>query len=154
MASQTGWSLSRVRTRRLAYLLAGTALASTGFAPEATAVCGVNAAGLVICAANTTTTNTTSLNGGTGTSSDRIQEFNNGSSINAIINNGIVIDGFGLNLLLSNAGGNNQIIVTNDGHHHRSGGRGGVATQRRSAARSSIAAAATSPTPAPAPRCR
>jgi outer membrane autotransporter protein len=113
--NRVGRSLARARARHLAYLLAGTALASVQFAGEAAAACTVTAAGVVTCAANTTTTNTTNLNGAAASSSDRIQEFNNGSNITAAIGNGVVIDGFGLQLLLSNAGGNNTITLTNDG---------------------------------------
>ena len=99
--------------RRLAYLLAGTALASASFTGDAAAVCIVSATGGFACV-NTTTTNTTNLNGAAAASSDRIQNFNNGANITATIFP-VRVDGFGVNLVLSNAGGNNTIGVTNDG---------------------------------------
>ena len=67
----------------------------------------------VSCLADTTTTNTTNLNGASAASSDRIQNFNNGANIFANI--GATVDGFGLNLLLSNAGGANLITALNNG---------------------------------------
>ena len=74
------------RARRLANLLAGTALASMGFAGEARAACTVaaGAPNSVNCLANTTTTNTANLNGATAASSDRIQEFNNGAKFSPV----------------------------------------------------------------------
>ena len=104
----------RRRRPPLAYLLAGTALASASFTPDAAAVCIVSATGGFACV-NTTTTNTTNLNGAAAASSDRIQNFNNGANITATIFPAVRVDGFGLNLVLSNAGGNNTIGVTNDG---------------------------------------
>jgi outer membrane autotransporter protein len=103
--------------RRLAYLLAGTALASAGFTGEAAAACTVatGAPNSVNCLADTTTTNTTNLNAATAASSDRIQNFNNGAGIFANIANPVTVGGFGLNLLLGNAGGNNFIDVVNNG---------------------------------------
>ena len=82
---------------------------------DANAQCAVTVAGSVDCNANTATTNTTNTNGATAASSDRIQEFNNGSNITGTIQAGVTVSDFGLNLLLSNAGGNNTISVTNSG---------------------------------------
>jgi hypothetical protein len=101
--------------RRLAGLLAGTALASVGFAGEAAAACNVTPAGTVSCLANTTTAHGVNANGATAASSDTTQSFNNGSNITGTIGNGVVVDGAGLNLQLSNPGGNNTITATNNG---------------------------------------
>ena len=74
-----------MRTRRLATLLASTALVSAAAlsmsATDASAACTVTAAGTIDCLADTTTTNATNLNGATAASSDRRQEFDNGSNI-------------------------------------------------------------------------
>ncbi len=48
-------------------------------------------------------------------SSDRVQQFNNGSNITGTIANGVTVDGFGLQLRLTNGGGNNTIDFTNGG---------------------------------------
>jgi outer membrane autotransporter protein len=117
MGSQRRWAAAPVRARRLAYLLAGTALASVGFTGNAIATCNVliAASNNVGCASNTTTTNTINLNGVIAASSDRTQEFNNGLTIVGSVGPGVTVDGFGLRLLLSNAGGNNALSLTNSG---------------------------------------
>ena len=77
------------RARRLATLLASTALVSVAAlsmsVTDASAACTVTAAGTVDCLANTTTTNTTNTNGATAASSDKRQEFDNGSNITGTI---------------------------------------------------------------------
>ena len=88
-----------------------------GFTGDAIAACNVviAASNNVDCTSNTTTTNTTNLNGATAASSDRTQEFNNGLTIVGSVSAGITVDGFGLRLLLSNAGGNNPLTIDNHG---------------------------------------
>ena len=68
--------------------------------------------GVVDCLANTTTTNTTNTNGATNPSSDRVQEFNNGANITGTM--AATVDGYGLQLSLTNAGPN-TIDVINSG---------------------------------------
>jgi uncharacterized protein with beta-barrel porin domain len=108
----------RARTRRLASLLASTALVSAALSMsvnDASAACTVTAAGTVDCLANTTTTDTINTNGTTAASIDKRQEFDNGSNITGTVANGVTVNGFGLELALTNAGGNNTITFTNSG---------------------------------------
>lgn len=108
-----GWT----RTR-LASLLGGTALVSVAAlsmtVTGARAACTVSAAGTVDCLAATTTTNTLNTNGATNPSSDKVQEFSNGANITGTIAGAVTVDGFGLQLQLTNVGPN-TIGVTNSG---------------------------------------
>ena len=108
------------RTRRLSCLLAGTALVSVAAlsmaVTDAVAQCTVSTTGIVDCLANTTTTDTINTNGGTPSSSDKRQEFDNGSNITGTIATNVTVDGFGLQLALTNAAPpTNTIDVTNSG---------------------------------------
>ena len=107
------------RARRLSSLLASTALVSVAAlsmsVTDASAACTVTTTGTVDCLANTTTTNTINTNGATAPSSDKLQEFDNGSNITGTIANGVTVDGFGLQLSLTNAARTNTIGVTNSG---------------------------------------
>ena len=104
------------RTRRLASLLGGTALVSVAAlsmaVTEASAACTTLFTGVVDCLANTTTTNNTNTNGATNPSSDRVQEFNNSANVTPTI--AATVDGYGLQLSLTNAG-SNSIGVINSG---------------------------------------
>ncbi|MBR1214240.1 autotransporter domain-containing protein [Bradyrhizobium sp. JYMT SZCCT0180] len=104
------------RTRRLASLLGGTALVSVAAlsmsVTDASAACTTLFTGVVDCLANTTTTNNTNTNGATNPSSDRVQEFNNFTNITSTI--AATVDGYGLQLSLTNAG-SNSIGVINSG---------------------------------------
>lgn len=106
------------QSRRLATLLGSTTLVSLAALSisvvDANAACTVSTTGVVDCQANTTTTNTTNLNGATAASSDRLQGFDNGSNITGTVAGGVAVDGYGLQLALTNAGPN-TIGVTNSG---------------------------------------
>src|SRR5262245_44409872 len=88
---------SGFRGTRATPLLAGTALTTIliGFSVPENAACTVSTSGAVDCA-TTTTTNTTNLNGANNPSSDRAQVFTGIDGIDAIIQPGAVVNGFGL----------------------------------------------------------
>jgi uncharacterized protein with beta-barrel porin domain len=101
-------------------LAASTALSAAALAmllgdPRAAlAACTVTAApNAVTCAADTTTTNTTNTDAGTSPSSDRIQLFTAGGAVTATVNNGVTIDGAGLQIQSSEAG--SAITLTHNG---------------------------------------
>jgi fibronectin-binding autotransporter adhesin len=115
----------RLRLQSRASLLAATALTGAAFtvygpisaaAQELPSGCAVTSGGTVNCSGTFPTTNTTNTNGSVANSTDRIQLFNNGSNINATIQPGTSITGFGLTLTQNTAGGtvslNNQGSVT------------------------------------------
>jgi fibronectin-binding autotransporter adhesin len=66
--------------------------------PNANAACMVTTTGTVSCNADTTTTNTTNLDGINPVSSDRTQLFDNGAAINGTVQSGVTVGGFGLQL--------------------------------------------------------
>jgi uncharacterized protein with beta-barrel porin domain len=92
----SGMSMRRKRCSLLAAFI-GTALA-IAVPWKANAVCMVTPTGTVNCNADTTTTDTTNTDGGTVASSNRQQVFNNGAAINATVQSGVTVSGFGLQL--------------------------------------------------------
>lgn len=83
---------------------------------DASAACTVTAASAVDCLADTFTANTTNLNGGTAASSDRRQEFDNGSNITGTVASNVTVSGAGLQLVLTNVPPpDNTIGFTNSG---------------------------------------
>ena len=87
------------RRRSLLTVLIGTTLVALVAVPRnANAACLVTISGTVNCSTDTTTTDTTNLNGTESISSDRKQLFNNGAAINGTVQSGVTIGGFGLRL--------------------------------------------------------
>jgi uncharacterized protein with beta-barrel porin domain len=80
------------------FLIGGLFTALMANQQHANAACLVIPTGTVSCNADTTTTNTTNLNGAIPTSSDRQQLFDNGAAINATVQSGVTVGGFGLQL--------------------------------------------------------
>src|ERR1044072_2762886 len=74
----------------------------------------VTTTGTVDANADTTTNNTTNINGADLTSDDRIQLFNNGNAIVGTIDSGVDIDGAGLELLQQSAAAL-AVSMANDG---------------------------------------
>ena len=60
---------------------------------HANAACTVTTTGTVNCAANTTTTRNTNLDGSNPSSSDRTQRFHNGAAISGTIQSGVTVGG-------------------------------------------------------------
>jgi uncharacterized protein with beta-barrel porin domain len=65
---------------------------------SANAACAVTPTGTVDCSADTTTTNTTNVNGSTAASSARHQLFDNGAAIKGAVQSGATVGGLGLQL--------------------------------------------------------
>lgn len=96
----------RRRRRRPLFLGAffGVALATlAALPPNANAACIVTPAGTVNCNAGTATTDTANLDGARSPSSDRTQSFDNGAAIHGVVQSGVVVGGFGLQLAESGA---------------------------------------------------
>ena len=79
-------------------MLAATIIGLASIPQNANAACIITTTGTVDCTTNTTTTDSSNLDGADSISSARRQRFNNGAAITGAIQSGVTVNGYGIQL--------------------------------------------------------
>ena len=96
-------------------MLATTIIGLASIPPNAHAACIITTTGTVDCTTNTTTTDSSNIDGADSISSARRQRFNNGSAITGAIQFGVTVNGYGIQLDEAGPRSSAPITVNNEG---------------------------------------
>ena len=105
-----------IQSGRLSLIMLATMIIGlASIPPNAHAACIITTTGTVDCTTNTTTSDSSNIDGADSISSARRQRFNNGSAITGAIQFGVTVNGYGLQLDEAGPRSSAPITVNNEG---------------------------------------